>query len=75
MRELCMVEGRPERYNVQMYASRFLRLQVFCSVLRMELDRPALNYRPNGKYGGTVEPPCDFQRWTLALPLFTGLPP
>lgn len=75
MRELCMVESRPERRNVQMSTSGFLRLQVFRSVLGMELDWLALNYVPNGKYGGTVEPPCDFQRWTMALPLFTGLPP
>lgn len=75
MRELCLVETRPERRNVQMYSTWYLRLQVFCSLLRMELHRPALNYVPNGKYGGTVEPPCDFQRWALALPLFTGLPP
>lgn len=44
-------------------------------VLRRRLSRGVLGLNPSGRYGGTVEPPCDFQKHSIGLPVNKGVPP
>lgn len=38
-------------------------------------NRPVMKYSPQGLKGGSVEPPCDFQKQSSVSPVFIGLPP
>lgn len=42
---------------------------------REERNWFTLNCKPQGTNGGTVEPPCDFQKHSLGLPENKGLSP
>ena len=42
---------------------------------REERYRDLLKYNPQGLKGGTVVPPCDFQKQSSVSPVFIGIPP
>lgn len=49
-------------------------LEQVAGVCRSGRCRRLLTYDPNGRNGGTVEPPCDFQMSYCDFPLFKGVP-
>lgn len=75
MQGMCLGETTQLRQNGLLSVSRFRGLRRFPTVRKCFGYRPALKHNPQGRKGGTVVPPCDFQSWSLGKPVFIGLPP
>lgn len=70
-----MVETRRPRCYEEMPTKGFRGLRGIRSLQRMERNWPALVSQPEGRKGGTVEPPCDFQCGLAGMSVFIGIPP
>ena len=73
----AMRMARKTRYRrvCKVYFERCRDLGRVRIVLRRRLSRGVLGLNPSGRYGGTVEPPCDFQKQSIGLPEYKGLSP
>ena len=72
---MCMGKRTGNRWILEMSAKGLRRLGQFDSLRRCGLYRRILKYKPQGNNGGTVEPPCDFQKWSMDCPVNKGIPP
>lgn len=72
---MCMGESSGLRKNGALSVARFQGLRGFRTVRECFGGRCVLMRNPHGEKGGTVEPPCDFQKWLLGNAVFIGIPP
>lgn len=51
------------------------RVSGVCRLRFLRRYTRVLSVNPQGQFGGTVIPPCDFQSGFVEIPVNTGLPP
>lgn len=72
---MCLGEISGLRKDGTLSALRVQGLRGFRSLRECFGYRGVLMRNPHGEMGGTVEPPCDFQKWLLGNAVFIGIPP
>lgn len=72
---MCLGEITLLRQNGLLSVSRFRGLRRLTTLRERIGYRCVLMRKPHGEKGGTVEPPCDFQKWLLGNAVFIGIPP
>lgn len=70
-----MAEARRNRRDESLSVKGLLRLQRFGGMYGLERIRRILKHLPNGRKGGTVVPPCDFQTGVSESTVNKGIPP
>lgn len=63
------------RWYGTLHVFKSRRVGAVRSLFKRKRYRAAMNYNPQGKLGGSVEPPCDFQKQSSVCPVFIGIPP
>ena len=75
MQRMWICKAEFSRYDGKVCLKRTRRLGRFSCMSGSLGDRRVLNYNPKGLKGGSVEPPCDFQKQSSVCPVFIGVPP